>query len=371
MRRSLAVLSLAAVLATPTSATTAIGEVLDADSGAPLPGTTVQLCVPGAVLADSVTDKGGSFVLEADTQSATVFVSVPRSAEYEAARTGLIQDGHGVSVRLHRRSYEIVGRAVDRITGRPVVFQRIHGATAAGRFGECLTDESGRYRLAVPAALVQSPDKGAELLAELRVLNDTSDYLPRESLGARQSLDDPRKLLMKPLELTPQRGILRIECIDATTGRPMRQVRVRVGERGGPGWTTLACDAGGAVVLELPVWERSDLPFEMNHVRATYYVACEDQRVRSVFAQRLAVPPGVSEVPGLVVVLSLANRSAAALDSTFSVLTQDPGAAADACPSAEEDVNALRAEVRRLRALLDELSRSLAAQGSSPAEAAR
>lgn len=326
MRSALLVTILACVAALPARAdrVVVLGEVLDARARAPIAGVDVRLLVPGGVRAEAATDASGGFVVEAETFSPTLALEAQESTFYEGASFLGVKPGQVVTIYLEPRGPAVAGVLTDQATRRPIPFAPVQLGYGGSVLASALTDAEGRYRIALPDS---APEARATPL-DLRLLwvsHSSPDYLP---LVRRDLAPDPANPLLveASLEAMPVYGLLRVECLVAATGSAMRQARVRVGGRLSSGWTERMTDAGGALVLRLPVWERSDLPLEENHLRSDYHVTCRDQRYGFVQATGLTIPPGVSETPGATVVLSLVPSAEAkgAKLSTYSVLLLDP-----------------------------------------------
>jgi hypothetical protein len=373
------VILFAIALSTPVWASpwTVVGEVVDGDTGVPLSGVEVQLIVPGAIRATASTDAGGSFILETQTSADCLSVLVPASGPYQAVSVPMVCDGDGLSIALYRKPFAVRGRAFDRMLGRPIPYLKVTLGRGAEPLQDTLTGADGSFRFELPGAALTSPEAYQVFVDELWVSADTTDYLPHVERDLVPAPGDPRTI-RADLLLAPQRGLIRVECGDAFSRTPLRSVRLRMAGRLGQGWTETRSDGGGAAVFEVPVWERSDVPFEENRLRSDYFVECIDERYDRIRARSLMVPPGVAETPGLVVVLSLVESDEALIPdelvegvglerrSSYSVIRLDPAEAPPTQARATEDGGTaeLEAELRILRAQVAELEERLSAPRS-------
>jgi hypothetical protein len=302
-----------------------LGEVLDAEANTPLTGIEVRLLVPGGVRATARTDVSGGFVLRAETYAPMLALEAAETSLFEGATVVGVRNGQAVTLRLKAKGPGVEGTITDRVTHRAVPFAAVRLGSGETVLATALADEDGHFRLPFPAS---SLAPGAEPIdvADLWVDHRSSDYLPLKLTTLAPDAENPL-LLEAPLEVTPAYGVLRIECLEATTGVALRQARLRFGGRLSTGWTQAMTDAGGALVLRLPVWERPDLPLEENHLRSDYHVALDDTRYGYVHATGITVPPGVSATPGTVLAMSLVPVADATgtKQSTFSLVILDPG----------------------------------------------
>ncbi len=303
-----------------------LGEVLDRETRMPIADVGLRLLVPGGVRAEARSDASGAFLLETETFAPVLILEASAGPWHEGATLVGVKSGRAVTVYLQSRGAGVGGTVTDRVTGRPVPYAPVQLGTGATVLGSTLTDAAGRYWIPIPQSGTPTARASALDARALWLGHASPDYLP---LVRRDLASDPATPLglEGSLRLMPAYGVLRVECLVATTGAALRQARVRVGGRFTTGLVERMTDAGGALVLRVPVWERPDLPLEENRLRGDYHVSCRDGRFGFVQATGLTVPPGVSETPGLTVVLSLVTAADAtgAKQSTYSLVTLDPG----------------------------------------------
>ncbi len=305
---------------------TVMGEVLDGESKAPVAGVRVELRVPGAVRAEGETDASGAFVLEADSCSPIFHLRVAESEAYREAVAPGVAPGEAVTIYVERHTLALVGTLTDRVTGRGVPFTLVDLGREGVLLGTARTDERGRYEIPLEGVLHEDSGHGHTRLEDLWVTHRSDAHLPATSREVRLSDLSPWRLECD-LAVTPNSGVVRIECISGITGQPIRNTRVRIAGVLGHGWTERVTDGAGAIVVRAPAWRRGDLPFEENHLRDDLNVTSNDPRFGYVRVDHITVTPGVSETPGVLVTLALVpvERVNHARSSTASVIRLDPG----------------------------------------------